>query len=65
MLKAQPFPSNAVNDMRIFTEMFAKDDVHIVARMNAIKQFIKRYAHCHPNGGFLGGVLKNFAFFVN
>uniref|UniRef100_A0A1Q3EXY0 SET domain-containing protein n=1 Tax=Culex tarsalis TaxID=7177 RepID=A0A1Q3EXY0_CULTA len=61
-LKARPFPPKAVKDIRVFTEIFEKDDVHIATRLIALQQFIKRYAYYHPNEAVLGGMLRRYSY---
>uniref|UniRef100_A0A1Q3EXI8 SET and MYND domain-containing protein 4 n=1 Tax=Culex tarsalis TaxID=7177 RepID=A0A1Q3EXI8_CULTA len=64
-LKMRQYSSKALlKDMRVLNEIFEKDDVHIAARLIALQQFIKRYAHYHPNATFLAGMLQHYSNFL-
>ncbi|KAL1399392.1 hypothetical protein pipiens_001040 [Culex pipiens pipiens] len=50
---------HGIRDLRTCSKVIADDLAPLAAKMNAVQQFIKKYAHTHPNESFCS-VLQGF-----
>uniref|UniRef100_A0A1Q3EXH6 SET domain-containing protein n=1 Tax=Culex tarsalis TaxID=7177 RepID=A0A1Q3EXH6_CULTA len=63
-LMDRQFPPNALQDFRTLQAIINREETRIAAMLIAIQQFIKRYAHLHPQKKTFGSVLKLYNFFL-